>query len=135
MEDEKKIGLIYPDLSYQIVGSAYEVFNQLGPGLREKIYENAIALEFGKRGIKFRRQFYVPVRYADERVGSYFLDFLVDEKIVVELKLGDHFSRQEIQQVGEYLRKLGFLLALIIKFTSNGVRQKRVLHPDQLTKI
>ncbi len=135
MSEEEKLELIYPNLSYQIVGSAYEVYNSLGSGLREKIYENALALEFGKRGIKYHRQLYVPVEYAEEKVGSYFLDFLVDDKIVVELKIGEHFSRQEIRQVQEYLRKLGYALALIIKFTNRGVRQKRVLHPDQLPKI
>ncbi len=95
--------ILFPELSYQIMGCAFEVYNTLGAGLLEKQYQKALALEFKQKGISFTEQAYYPVEYKGTNIGKGYMDFLVDEKIVVELKRGDNFSRNHIQQVISYL--------------------------------
>ncbi len=125
--------ILLPELSYQIVGSAFEVFNELGPGLRERTYERALAEIFSQRGIKYKEQVYVPVKMKSGTVvGTHLLDFVVENKIVVELKCGNFFSRKEIDQVVGYLTVTKLELAIILQFAKSEVRQKRILNPNLL---
>lgn len=70
--------IVYPELSYKIIGASFTVFNELGWGLSELNYQRALAKEFEKNGIDFKREVYVPVEYRTLRVGRYFADFIVD---------------------------------------------------------
>ena len=96
--------LIYPNLSYKIVGVLFEVYNDMGHGYQEKYYQRAIAEAFKKNNINFRQQVYIPVRFKNSNIGSYFLDFLVENKIILEIKRGNNFSRKNIEQVYAYLK-------------------------------
>lgn len=118
----------HPELSYEIVGAAFSVFNELGAGLQEKTYEDALVIEFKKRGLKFQRQLRVPVEYMGVKVGTHILDFLVEEKIVVELKVGNYFERGNINQLKKYLVSMDLSLGIILNFTRFGVRQKRIVN-------
>lgn len=122
--------ILHPEISYQIVGAAYEVFNQLGPGLKERTYEEAFAQELQRRHFAFVRQHRVPIKYFGVDVGTHILDFLVERIIIVELKVGDYFPHGNIQQIAGYLERLNLELGIIINFTRFGVRQKRILRPD-----
>jgi len=129
---EEKI--LYKDLSYEIVGSAFIVFNELGPGHLEKVYEKALAKEFEKRKIKFLRQVYFPVKFNNAIVGENRFDFLVEDKIIVELKTGSYFPRGNIEQVNKYLAAKNLKLAILLNFTKDDVKQKRVINLND-TKI
>lgn len=120
--------IIYPELSYQIVGCAFEVHNALGGGLLEKQYQKAMATELGIKGLKFQEQVHYPVEYKGVSIGKGFMDFLVEDKIVVELKRGNHFSRNHINQVNAYLLHSGCQLGLLIQFAKDEVRHKRILN-------
>ncbi|MFH1253000.1 MAG: GxxExxY protein [Candidatus Uhrbacteria bacterium] len=128
--EEKKIreDILYPELSYEIIGCAFEVFNELGPGHLERTYERAMAVGFIKRGIKFKEQVYYPIKFEGETVGNNYFDFFVDDKVIVELKCGTHFTRANFQQVHKYLAVSGKKLAILITFTKDGVIQKRVVN-------
>ena len=78
--------LLYPDLSYQINGALFEVFRQIGGGHDEKYYQKAVAIALKKAGLKFHEQAHVPLLFDGQHVGKYYLDFLVEEKIILELK-------------------------------------------------
>ncbi len=78
--------LVYPELSYQLVGYAYEVFNELGPGHSEKTYQKAHAVMLTRNNHKFMEQVYYPVKFKNEIISKGFLDFSIEEKIIVELK-------------------------------------------------
>jgi len=120
--------VVYKGLSYEIVGAAFEVFKELGYGFKEKYYEEAIAKEFLKREIKFKRQVPYKLLYKGEFVGSYRFDFLVENKIVVELKKGDYFSKNNITQALQYLKTSNLKLAILVNITSKGAKFKRILN-------
>jgi len=122
--------LIYPKLSYEIVGSAFEVYNAIGSGFQEKYYQKALAKELEERKIKFREQ--VPVRISHKGIdlGIYYFDFLVEEKIVVELKNSSKFYAKDIKQVLGYLKSKDIKLGILICFGKNGIISKRILKGD-----
>ena len=120
--------LVYPELSYQLVGIAFMVFNELGYGHLEKVYQKAYARELKNAGLKFIEQAPYAVMYKGEVLTKSFLDFLVEEKVVVELKKSDFFSKKNIDQVNNYLKVSETKLALLFNFASNGVKYKRLVN-------
>lgn len=125
---DKNQNIIYKDLSYKIIGSAYNVFNELGAGHKEQYYQKALALEFKKEKINFKNELYAPLIYHDKKIGKYFLDFLVENKIVIEIKRGERISRRDINQLYSYLKSTNLKLGLIIRFTLKGVVVKRIVN-------
>jgi len=124
----KRNDLIHPKLSYKLVGIAFNIHNKLGGGLREKSYEVAFAEAMNKSGIKYDRQLKLPVEYLNINVTNRFLDFLVDSKVVVELKAGGRFLKSDIEQVYEYLKISNRQLGIIINFSNDKVSFKRVIN-------
>ncbi|KKP32507.1 MAG: hypothetical protein A2360_03945 [Candidatus Staskawiczbacteria bacterium RIFOXYB1_FULL_32_11] len=125
MDNEK---VIYPDLSYKIVGIAFKIFNEVGFGMPEKFYQLAFAKELEIGELTFEREKLANIVYKDNNIGRYFLDFLVDNKVVVELKVRPRFGYVHIRQVLDYLKVSNHKLAIIIYFTKDGVKYKRVLN-------
>ena len=119
---------VYKELSYKIVGILYEVYNELGYGFKEICYERAIKKCFIEKGIEFKEQIPFKLSFKGEVVGTFYLDFLVDDKIILELKRGNYFSKKNIEQVNEYLKITGKKLAIIANFTPNGVSYKRIIN-------
>jgi GxxExxY protein len=101
-------------LAGEAIGAAIEVHKALGPGLLESVYEEALAIELELRGVPFKRQPDVDLRYKDRLVGKGRLDFLVWSRLVVELKAAEVISEAHVAQVLSYLRATGLLLGLII---------------------
>ena len=124
----QKQDLIYPELSYQLVGLAYNVFNELGHGHLEKIYQKAYAKELKEAGIVFKEQAPNQVIYKEEVIGNNYLDFLIEEKVIIELKRSDFYSKKYIDQVSNYIKVSNLKLAILINFTTNGVRIKRIVN-------
>ncbi|MDD2656845.1 MAG: GxxExxY protein [Patescibacteria group bacterium] len=124
----KRKDILYPELSYTINGALFEVFRQMGGGHREKYYQKAVSLALKKRGLEFQEQFYIPVKFDNNVVGKYYLDFLIEDKIVLELKRGNIHVINNIDQVKEYLSALNLKLAIIASFTFDGVKSNRILN-------
>jgi len=120
--------LIYPELSYQVIGASFDVYNTLGSGHKEKFYEEALAEELANRKIYFKRQLSYPLIYKNKILGRTFLDFLIEGKLVVEIKKGSRFSKRNIDQVLNYLRVHNLSLAILINFGSEGVQFKRIIN-------
>lgn len=129
MEEEK---ILYKDLSYKIVGILYEVYNELGYGFKEKYYEKAIIEYFLRKKIKFRCQTAYKILLKNKIIGINYIDFIIDDKIVLELKKGNYFSRQNLEQIKQYLQITGLKLAILSNFMPNGVKFIRVLNPNNL---
>ncbi|MBU2579344.1 GxxExxY protein [Patescibacteria group bacterium] len=124
--------VIYKRLSYKIVGVLFDVYNELGYGYQEKYYEKAIEKYFIAEKIKFRRQAPYKISVKNEVIGRYYLDFIIEDKIVLEIKKGNYFSKRNIEQVKGYLKATDMKLAILANFTSNGVKFFRVLSPRNL---
>jgi len=127
----KRNDLVFPELSYEIVGCAYEVFDELGPGHSEKIYQRAFAVALKRKEIVFKEQVYYSLKFKGEIVGKGFLDFEVDSKIIVELKKNVHFSKTHLEQVLGYLRISDLKLGILITFSNDGVKVKRIINISQ----
>ena len=121
-------GLIFPELTYKIIGMAFEVFNALGPGLKEKNYHKAMAIQFKESSLRFKSELYHPLIFKQKNLEKNYFDFLVEECIVVELKRSDYFSKSHFDQLNHYLKIAKLKLGLLISFTSSGVRFRRVLN-------
>ena len=106
--------LIYEDLSNKIVKAYYNVLNGLGKGLAEKVYENALCIEFEEMDIPYVQQMPLSVEYKGHNVGNYVADFFVDDKIIVELKAVTAISQEHIAQTLNYINlthsKVGYIL-------------------------
>ena len=124
----RKDDLLYPELSYDIIGCAYKVMDELGKGHMEKIYQKALAVAFKLKGLKYKEQVHYSIKFENEVVGKGFLDFLVEDKIIVELKKEENFSKANIDQVLNYLKMSSLELGILINFTHDGLKFKRIVN-------
>lgn len=120
--------LVYPELCFQIVGILYEVYNEIGYGHLEKIYQKAVAVALKNAGLKFSEQKYYPLMFKGEKIGSGFFDFIIEEKIVLELKKGDRFAKAHIDQVNEYLVSNNLKLGILAYFAPRNLHYKRIVN-------
>lgn len=132
----KKVDLLYEDLSYQIRGAAYDVRKNYGPGHKEVLYQRAFDEEMNLRKIKYVREkpikIYSPV--TGKIIASYQPDFIVDDKIIVELKALEKTPRNMIDQLYSYLRNSIYQLGFFINYSSDGVDIKRVIYTNDRKK-
>lgn len=126
--NKTKTQLIYPELSYKIVGILFDIYNELGGDYQEKYYQRAIIKRFQKEGINFVEQICVPLKFDCEKIGQYFLDFLIEGKIILEIKVSPRFYLRDIKQVLGYLKATNLKLGILTSFTRNGLIFKRVLN-------
>jgi len=126
IKEEQKV--IYKKLSYEIVGILFDVYNNLGYGYQEKYYQKAIELALDRSCLKYKSQCPYKIRYKGEVIGRYFVDFTIEDKIVLEIKKGNYYAKSNFEQVLAYLKVTGFKLAILANFTSDGIKYKRILN-------
>ncbi|MBU3925019.1 GxxExxY protein [Patescibacteria group bacterium] len=119
--------LVYKELSYEIVGVLYEVYKELGGGYQEKYYQRAINLKLKKKNFRFREQICIGIKIENENIGKYFLDFLIEDKIILEIKAAPKFYARDIKQVLGYLQSTNLNLGILASFGRNGLFYKRIL--------
>lgn len=127
-QELKRKDLVYPELCYQIIGILFAVWTEMSFGYKEKIYQNAIAHAFEQSNIKFRRELPAKIQFKGKDVGIYYFDFLVDEKVVLEVKVRNFFSKKDIVQIYSYLNAVKLKLGIIAHFTRTGVKFKRIVN-------
>lgn len=120
--------IIYPDECYKIVGILFGVFKSLGYGLREKDYQEAVAKSLGENNIPFKEQAVANLLINGKSIRKYYLDFLINDKIVLEIKAKEKFYRDNIAQVYSYLKSTNLKLGIIANFTTRGVQFKRIVN-------
>jgi len=124
--------MIYEDLSGKIIGAAIQVLNELKPGLDEKLYERAIAIELKRHGhiVSVQRSF--PVYYGGELIGNLVPDLIVNDAVIVDPKVVACFTETHFAQMIGYLNITALdLLALLINFKNARLEWKRVLRPTE----
>jgi len=118
--------ILYPDLSYKVMEVMFEVHNQLGPGLTEEIYERAVIVELMARKIPFEQQKIIKVLYKGQPIGSYRLDLVIDNKIILEFKAVSALNDLHKQQLLAYLKASNLRLGILINFGTKRVEYVRI---------
>lgn len=104
------------NLTYKVIGCAYNVHNILGPGFLEKVYENALKLELIKLGINVRQQGKLPVWYEGHQVGVYYPDLWIEEQLIIEIKAALTLAPEHEMKLIHYLAATGIDNGLLINF-------------------
>ena len=112
------------ELTYEIRGAIIDVYNELGPGLLESVYEEALAFELKERGLKVERQVEVPIRYKGNELKTPLrLDLLIENQVIVELKSVEEMKPVFAKQLLTYLRLLNKRVGLLVNYSSNNIRE------------
>jgi len=120
--------LLYKDLAYKIVGCFYNVYNEIGPGFKELIYHNALAAEFNHNEIKFKEESRITVNYRSKKVGTYIPDFVIEDKVLLEIKAVDYMPKFYEDQLYTYLRATKYKLGYLVNFGSNKIDIRRRIY-------
>lgn len=122
------MSLLYPQESYKITGALYEVHKELGPGLLEKVYQEAFEKELRIQGIPFEREKSFNITYKGEILEQmYIADFVCYDKIVVELKAVEDLLPIHTAQVINYLAITGYKLGLLVNFNARQLKPERIV--------
>lgn len=127
--------ILYKDESYKIIGICMEVHNQLGPGFLEVVYKDALEYEFKARGISYEREKNYKIAYKDVVLKhDYYADFVVFDKIILEVKAVAAISDEFIAKGINYCRASGCLLTLIVNFGEISLNSKRIIADEKYRK-
>lgn len=113
------------DLTGRIIGTAFDIANELGHGFVESVYENALLVALNKRGLRAKRQVPLKVYYQQVIVGEFFADLLVEDEIIIELKCVQTLLPEHQAQLINYLKATGLETGLLLNFGKGRVQHKR----------
>jgi GxxExxY protein len=134
MTESKQITTPYDDLTYKIIGCAMAVHRGLGPSQRENVYQRDLQVHFTQAGLSFEAQKLYEVHDSlgeGRLIGYYIPDFIVDEKVVVEIKALKGLDNSHLAQVIGYLAVSGLPVGLLINFGLRSLQYKRILPPKK----
>lgn len=107
---------IHSDITAKIIESFYKVYNTLGYGFLEKVYENALIIELQKNGMNCQSQKPIKVYYSGEEVGNYYADIVVDDLVIIELKAAKSIVKEHEYQLINYLKATDIQVGLLLNF-------------------
>ena len=121
--------LIYSDLTEKIIGICYQIHNQYGSGQKESVYQNALEEKLTLKKISYKKEFPIEIKSIDtgKKLGSHRLDFVVDEKVVVEMKAIKFTPQKLEQQLYSYLKNSSYQVGLMINFGSSKLFVRRIV--------
>jgi GxxExxY protein len=110
------------EITYEIRGAIYDVYKELGPGLLESVYEEALCFELEQRGLNVERQVQVPIQYKGNELKTELrLDLLVEDKVIVELKSVEEMKKVFAKQLLTYLRLMDKRMGLLVNFNTDNI--------------
>lgn len=118
--------LLHKEISEKIIKSYFKVYNTLGYGFLEKVYENAMAIELRKMGFEVKCQYPITVFYESEIVGEYYADLIVNDIVVVELKASNLLSEEHEFQLINYLKATEIELGLLMNFGKEAEYKRKI---------
>ena len=121
----------YKELTDKIIKIFYRVYNKLGYGFLERIYENAMMIEFKRESIPAVSQSAIKVFYEDEIIGEYFADILVDDKVIVEIKAAKYLAVENEAQLLNYLKATNIEVGLLLNFGPKPEVKRKVFDNDR----
>jgi GxxExxY protein len=116
----------HADLTERIIAAYYAVYNTLGWGFLERVYQNAMEIELGKRGLRYVPQAKIEVYYDGRPVGDYYADFLVEDAVIVELKAVEQLAPEHEAQLINYLKATTIDVGLLINFDPKPQIRRKV---------
>jgi GxxExxY protein len=130
MEEQYK----HADITRRIIGCAMKVHSELGNGFQEVIYQRALAIEMQVEGLRFERELEMEIYYRDYSVGTRRVDFLVEDKVLVELKALTKLEDVHLAQALNYLEAFRLEVGLLLNFGSKSLEFKRLIMEKKLKK-
>ena len=127
--------LLFAELTYAIIGAAMEVHKVLGSGFLEAVYEEALAFELKRLKISFERQKVIEVYYKGAVIGHYKADFLIEKKVIVELKAQKMLTPIDEAQLINYLKATGIQVGLLLNFGTKSLQHERRVVSDQQKSV
>ena len=118
--------LLHKEITEKIIKCFYKVYNTLGYGFLEKVYENALAIELRKIGFEVKCQFPINVYYESEIVGDYYADIIVNNLVIIELKATKQLDEEHEYQLINYLKATKVELGLLMNFGKEAVYKRKV---------
>ena len=118
----------YSDITSKIIGCAMKVHATLGNGFQEVIYQRCLSIEMENQGLRFVRELEMPIFYAEREVGTRRVDFLVEDKVMVELKAINQLDNIQLAQGINYLEAYNLKIGLLINFGSTSLEFKRLIN-------
>lgn len=118
--------LLHQEITERILKSYFKVYNTLGYGFLEKVYENAMAIELRKNGLEVKCQYPIAVLYESEIVGDYFADIVVNGIVAIELKAAKEISEDHECQLINYLKATDIELGLLLNFGKEAEYKRKV---------
>ena len=125
-QENRKTGNSVDELAERVIGAAIRVHKELGPGFLESVYEEALAVEFAERKIRYERQKHLAILYREHHVGEHRLDFLVENALIVELKAISSLENIHFAILRSYLKAASIDDALLLNFATMPLTIKRV---------
>lgn len=122
--------LVHKDLSYKIVGLLFDVHRKLGNRYQEKYYQRAIEEALISKDLTYKKELHVPLEYNGKKIGKYFLDFLIENTVVLEIKAVPRLLPKDFNQVLAYLKAKKLELGILANFSSESMQPKRILNSD-----
>lgn len=120
--------LVHPELSYKIVGLLFEAHSRLGGNFEEKYYQRAIEKLLVKNNFDFDKELKVNILFENDCIGKYFLDFLIEDKIILELKAVPKLMPIHFRQVKSYLKVNNLELGILANFRGESLLYRRILN-------
>lgn len=127
---DKKEDYIYEDLTYKIIGAVYDVHKELGSVHKEIIYHKAIAIELYEKRIPFVEEKPIDVKYKGKKIGIYKPDFIIDDKVILEIKVAPVITKAMKDQVYYYVKGTKYKLVLLVNFGTSKVGIKRLIYTN-----
>jgi GxxExxY protein len=119
----------FKEITEKIIGSSMKVHSTLGNGFQEVIYQRALEVELAEAGLRFAREFNMPIHYKGKQIGERRVDFFAEEKIMVELKAVIQLENVHLAQAKNYLEAYNIQVGLLINFGSVSLQFKRIENP------
>ena len=126
MEGQSAESFLHSELTDKIIAAFYKVYSKLGYGFLEKVYENAMAEEMKANGIAFKQQAPIKVHYGNAVVGEYFADFLVEERVIIELKCAESVAIEHEHQLINYVKATGLEVGLLLNFGAKPQIRRKI---------
>jgi len=118
--------LLYEDLTRKIINAYYKVYNRLGYGFLERVYQNAFIYELINQGLDCEAQYKIDVYYYQKKVGEYYADIIVNEKVILELKAAESLCKEHECQLQNYLRATNMEVGLLFNFGKKPEYKRKI---------